>query len=64
MERVARLAGHHDDRGVEIAELDLNPVIVGPGGAVVVDARIRIGPEPAGPPLDVRRMTDRARPGA
>jgi len=64
LERVARLAGHHDDRGVEIAELDLNPVIVGPGGAVVVDARIRIGPEPAGPPLDVRRMTDRARPGA
>ncbi len=64
LERVARLAGHHDDRGVEIAELDLNPVIVGPGGAVVVDARIRIGAEPAGPPLDVRRMTDRARPGA
>ncbi|MEZ5408668.1 MAG: GNAT family N-acetyltransferase [Acidimicrobiales bacterium] len=64
LERVARLAGHHDDRGVEVAELDLNPVIVGPGGAVVVDARIRIGPEPAGPPLDVRRMTDRARPGA
>ncbi len=64
LERVARLAGHHDDRGAEIAELDLNPVIVGPDGAVVVDARIRIGPEPAGPPLDVRRMTDRARPGA
>ncbi|MDH4363021.1 MAG: GNAT family N-acetyltransferase [Acidimicrobiia bacterium] len=64
LERVARLAGHHDDRGVEVAELDLNPVIVGPRGAVVVDARIRIGPEPAGPPLDVRRMTDRARPGA
>src|SRR3954447_2623892 len=26
----------------EIAELDLNPVIVGPSGAVVVDARLRI----------------------
>ena len=64
LERVARLAGHHDDRGAEIAELDLNPVIVGPSGAVVVDARIRVAATPGGPPLDVRRMTDRARPGA
>lgn len=28
----------------EIAELDLNPVIVTPGGAVAVDARIRLSP--------------------
>lgn len=30
----------------EIHELDLNPVMVGPGGATVVDARIRLGPSP------------------
>jgi acyl-CoA synthetase (NDP forming)/RimJ/RimL family protein N-acetyltransferase len=33
----------------EVAELDLNPIIVGPGGAVVVDAKLRlanVGPEP------------------
>jgi hypothetical protein len=27
----------------EIAELDLNPVIAGPDGCVIVDARVRIG---------------------
>ena len=26
----------------EIAELDLNPVLAGPGGAVVVDCRMRV----------------------
>ncbi|HEY8467625.1 MAG TPA: GNAT family N-acetyltransferase [Solirubrobacterales bacterium] len=31
----------------EIAELDLNPVIAGPHGAVIADARVRV--EPAGP---------------
>jgi acetyl coenzyme A synthetase (ADP forming)-like protein len=31
----------------EIAELDLNPVIAGPGGAIAVDARIRVLPAPA-----------------
>jgi acyl-CoA synthetase (NDP forming) len=30
----------------ELAELDLNPVIAGPGGCVVVDARIRLAPPP------------------
>ncbi len=30
----------------EIVELDLNPVIAGPGGAVAVDARIRARPAP------------------
>ena len=38
--RVAALADAHP----EIAELDLNPVIVAGGGAVVVDARIRVAP--------------------
>jgi acyl-CoA synthetase (NDP forming) len=36
--RVSHLA---EDRP-ELAELDLNPVIAGPGGCVVVDARVRI----------------------
>ena len=36
--RVAALAAAHP----EIAELDLNPVIVSPTGAVVVDARVRV----------------------
>ena len=31
----------------EIAELDLNPVIAGPAGCVVVDARIRVAPQTA-----------------
>lgn len=30
----------------ELAELDLNPVIAGPDGCVVVDARVRIAPAP------------------
>jgi acyl-CoA synthetase (NDP forming) len=37
--RVARLV----DDLPEIAELDLNPVIAGPDGCVVVDARVRVG---------------------
>jgi acyl-CoA synthetase (NDP forming) len=43
--RVARLA----DDFPEIAELDLNPVIAGPDGCVVVDARVRIGPAAQAP---------------
>jgi hypothetical protein len=31
-------------------ELDLNPVIAGPGGCVAVDARIRVAPPPGGDP--------------
>jgi len=44
--RVAALAAAHP----EIAELDCNPVLVGPDGATVVDARIRVAaPRPARP---------------
>jgi acyl-CoA synthetase (NDP forming) len=52
IQRVAALAAAHP----EIAELDCNPVIVGPDGAVIVDARIRLA-RPAGrPPVgDLRR---------
>jgi acyl-CoA synthetase (NDP forming) len=38
--RVSRLA----DELPEVAELDLNPVLATPGGARVVDARIRVRP--------------------
>ncbi|GAA0926158.1 GNAT family N-acetyltransferase [Pseudonocardia zijingensis] len=34
----------------EVVELDLNPVIAGPGGCVAVDARIRVAPPPGGDP--------------
>lgn len=40
--RVSTMATAH----AEIAELDLNPVIAGPDGAVAADARIRIVPPP------------------
>jgi acyl-CoA synthetase (NDP forming) len=38
-----------------ILEMDLNPVIVGPHGAVVVDARVRVGAAPPRRPLGARR---------
>ena len=47
VERVAALAAAHP----EIAELDCNPVVAGPQGAVIVDARIRLAPAPARPPV-------------
>jgi acetate---CoA ligase (ADP-forming) len=40
--RVAALAAAHP----EIAELDCNPVLVGTGGATVVDARVRVAAPP------------------
>ncbi len=40
--RVAQLAEDLE----EVAELDLNPVIAGPDGCVVVDARVRVGLPP------------------
>jgi acyl-CoA synthetase (NDP forming) len=41
--RISALAAAHP----EIAELDCNPVLVGTGGATVVDARVRIAPPPS-----------------
>ena len=52
LHRVARLAGAVP----EIAELDVNPVIVSSGGAIAVDARLLARPVPAGPPPDLRRL--------
>ena len=44
--RIGRLA----DELPEVAELDLNPLIVGADGCVVVDARIRVAPTPTTDP--------------
>jgi acetyl coenzyme A synthetase (ADP forming)-like protein len=41
--RVGALAAAHP----EVVELDLNPVLAGPAGALAVDARVRIAPAPA-----------------
>ncbi len=40
----------------EVAELDLNPVVLGPGGCVIVDARVRVAPAPDGDPA-LRALT-------
>ncbi|MDQ7904015.1 GNAT family N-acetyltransferase [Phytohabitans sp. ZYX-F-186] len=40
----------------EIAELDLNPVLVGPGGPVAVDARLRLAPVGQEPDALLRRL--------
>jgi acyl-CoA synthetase (NDP forming) len=40
--RVGRLGENHP----QIAELDLNPVIVGAAAATVVDAKVRLAPAP------------------
>ncbi len=42
----------------EIAEMDLNPVIVSDHGVMVVDAKIRCAPSALAPPIDLRRMRD------
>ena len=39
----------------EVAELDLNPVVVGPEGCVVVDAKVRLG-TPIGPDVSAPRQ--------
>jgi acyl-CoA synthetase (NDP forming) len=44
LEDVALRVGAMADAHPEIAELDCNPVIVGPEGAAIVDARIRVAP--------------------
>ena len=49
--RIGALAEDH----AQIAELDCNPVVVGPSGAVVVDARVRVAPAPPRRPLGARR---------
>jgi acetate---CoA ligase (ADP-forming) len=48
--RVSALVEAHP----EIAEMDLNPLIVHTSGAVVVDARIRLEPGASRPPIGSR----------
>jgi acetyl coenzyme A synthetase (ADP forming)-like protein len=48
--RVSALVEAHP----EIAEMDLNPLIVHPAGAVVVDARVRLEPSVPRPPIGSR----------
>jgi acyl-CoA synthetase (NDP forming) len=43
LQRVARLAGDVPD----LAELDINPLIVSPEGAIAVDVRARVAPVPS-----------------
>jgi acetate---CoA ligase (ADP-forming) len=45
--RVSALVEAHP----EVAEMDLNPVVALPDGAVAVDARVRLEPPPSRPPL-------------
>lgn len=52
LHRVAHLAAEVP----EMAELDINPVIVSPTGVVAVDARILTRPVAPGPPPDLRRL--------
>jgi acyl-CoA synthetase (NDP forming) len=49
--RVSALVEAHP----EIAELDLNPVVATPGGATVVDARVRVATPLPEPPVSARR---------
>jgi acetyl coenzyme A synthetase (ADP forming)-like protein len=50
--RVGLLAEAHP----EVAEIDLNPVLVSPAGALVVDAKVRVAPYERHPELAVRRL--------
>ena len=43
------------DAHPEITEMDLNPVMVLPQGATIVDARIRVETAEPSPPLAARR---------
>jgi hypothetical protein len=50
--RVGLLAEHVP----EVAELDCNPVIVSPNGAVVVDVKVKLSPHEPEAPEGLRRM--------
>jgi acyl-CoA synthetase (NDP forming) len=49
--RVSHLAAEHP----EVQELELNPVLATPTGAVALDARVVLDPGPAGQPSTSRR---------
>jgi acetyl coenzyme A synthetase (ADP forming)-like protein len=52
VQRIGRLAAAVP----EMAELDVNPVIVSPTGAIAVDARLLVRPVAPGPPPGLRRL--------
>jgi acetyl coenzyme A synthetase (ADP forming)-like protein len=52
--RVSALVDAHP----EVVELDCNPVVVRPDGAVVVDARVRVEPSAPPPPVAARGRRD------
>lgn len=56
LERVSSLS----DEIPEVAELDLNPLIVSGDGAVVVDWKVRVLPRPSGPDAYMRILRRRA----
>ena len=56
LESMLLRVGHLADEISEVAEMDLNPVIVGPGGVVAVDVKIRVAHAPTKLPADFRRM--------
>jgi hypothetical protein len=55
LEQVVLRIGALVDAHPEIAELDCNPVIAHPGGAVVVDARVRVIPAAPRAPVPALR---------
>jgi hypothetical protein len=55
LENVLLRVGSSVERTVHGVELDCNPVIVNASGALVVDARIRVGAAPIRRPLGARR---------
>ena len=56
LESLLLRVGYLADEIPEIVEMDLNPVIVGPGGVVAVDSKIHLAETPAKLPADFRRM--------
>ncbi len=56
LEAMLLRVGYLADEISEIAEMDLNPVIVGPDGVVAVDVKIHVAHAPTRLPADLRRM--------
>ena len=56
LEQLLMRVGALADEISEIAEMDLNPVIIGPDGVIAVDVKIRVASTPAKLPADFRRM--------
>ena len=56
LENVLLRVGYLADELSEIAEMDLNPVIVGAEGVVAVDVKVHVAPAPTRLPVDFRRM--------